>query len=236
MMNDMFICLLPTHIFLIWINTSSPQKWREQSKVSKDRTEVCIRAPFCNFWDLNEEGATLLVLLGQTCLASDLWLGRWLGGGPFGVSPLFLKKAWSHACWSVGGKAGIEGASLLGGFLLASLPTLPQASACLLCPLVSPVHLFHISTALQDWLWATSKVWDGWWRRRAARFSLGIAGGSSVMVGSDCLSAHLGGCANRLWLRSYFHPGPPPHSTSVGCFKKNKIYGSGSKSCFLHRC
>lgn len=159
-----------------------------------------------------------------------------LGGGPFGVSPLFLKKAWSHACWSVGGKAGIEGASLLGGFLLASLPTLPQASACLLCPLVSPVHLFHISTALQDWLWATSKVWDGWWRRRAARFSLGIAGGSSVMVGSDCLSAHLGGCANRLWLRSHFHPGPPPHSTSVGCFKKNKIYGSGSKSCFLHRC
>lgn len=139
-------------------------------------------------------------------------------------------------CLLVSRKAGIEGASLLGGFLLASLPTLPQASACLLCPLVSPVHLFHISTALQDWLWATSKVWDGWWRRRAARCSLGIAGGSSVMVGSDCLSAHLGGCANRLWLRSYFHPGPPPHSTSVGCFKKNKIYGSGSKSCFLHRC
>lgn len=48
-----------------------------------------------------------------------------------------------HACWSVCGKAGIERALLLGGSLLLSHPTLPQASACLLHSLDSPVDLFH---------------------------------------------------------------------------------------------
>lgn len=62
------------------------------------------------------------------------------------------------------------------------------------------------------------------------------------MTGNDCLSALLGGRVNSLWLRSHFHPSPFPLpflplpfslSSAAGCFKENKIYGSGSKSCFF---